>query len=297
MTILSLSVSPQKPHYSSVWYDTVLSVIRTYSSKFICAEESGSNDAPTHVQAALEVDDDQHQALNRALLRAIQDLPGRGPTTKVMKKNPNAFKYVCKEDGRKVYEGFEDAEILELRAQYLEEIALIGNGGNQPFYILSKKILTAIFYEYEDFEGFWKQPRSHIFACLMADGQITMKEYNRAKNNLPVMTINMQRMKKKWDDAVQAIRDEESRVQVEQEITRHQTVFKSTEDWLSQRKENPDSVTKWTKVYDSKGRVMSWNTGEQIVLKSTQLVRRSPSVIENAVALRADELDFEAIIS
>lgn len=205
MVTYSLSISPQKPHYGPVWFDTVLTFIRERSTKFIFAEEHGSHSEPTHLQIALELEPHEVEAFNRTLQNRIRDLPGRGDKTKVMRKNPNAFKYVCKEEGRKVYEGFEEADIVQLAAEYARESG-IAAGGNYPFLCLAKKVCVPCLGG--EAEELLDEPVSTIAATLLSQDLITFKEYNRCKNNSALMRINIDRMKLKWREAVESIRRE-----------------------------------------------------------------------------------------
>lgn len=283
MPILSLSVSPIKPHYSDEWFQTVHSVIQTYSSRFICAEESGSNAVPTHVQAAVEIDDDRKEAFNRALIRAIHGLPGYGAKTKVLRKNPNAFKYVSKEDGRKLYVGFTDDDIVQLRTEYLQEVGQ-ASGSNWPFYILARKVVCTALNQYQDGYELLSQPVTTVAATLLSDDLITSKEYNRIKNNSPVIRINMERMRRKWQDAVHAIRLEIQAAEIE----RNEAIFMQAQNAQKVEQSN-------------KGTVFSTSTGVRKVLNvDVRPVARvdpvDPRRVEELVALRVAELDAEAIM-
>lgn len=278
MTIWSLSVSPIKPNYSTNWFATVHEVIRTYSSKYICAEENGSNDHPTHVQAAFELDDDRKEAFNRALLRAIHDLPGRGDKTKVMRKNPNAFKYVSKEDGRKEYVGFTEDDLVELRRQYLDESGQAA-GSNWPFFVLARKVAVLALDEYEDGYELLANPIVTIAATLLSDDLITQKEYNRMKNNSPIIRINLERMRRKWQDAVHAIRveilaAETERIEALNVVQRNEQKVRQAEQ-RARWEANPKNAGK---RYVN----LAGGTNEEVV---------NPTIVEQMVATRVAELD------
>lgn len=286
MTIWSLSVSPQKPHYSDVWFTTVHLVIRTYGTRYICAEESGSHAIPTHVQAAVEVDDDRKVAFNRALIRAIKELPGYGKTTKVLRKNDNAFKYVSKEDGRKEFVGFTEDEISELRVQYLQESGASA-GSNWPFYILARKLAVKALNECEDGYELLGQPVITLAATLLSYDLITSKEYNRVKNNSPIIRINLERMKIKWQEAVHAIRLEI--LAVENERIEAKNLELENARKVSQVEQQARHDKKYEHVPKEKRPKLS-------CYPCTNLAVVNPVEIEAAVAFRVADLDAESIL-
>lgn len=288
MVTYSLSISPQKPHYSEQWFTTVLQFVRERSTKFIVAEECGSHSTPTHLQIALELEAEEQDAFNRTLQNRIRDLPGRGPTTKVMRKNPNAFKYVCKEMGRKVYEGFEEADIVAMAAQYAEE-SQAASGGNYPFLMLAKKFMKIVIREKG--EELLDESVPVIAATLLADNLISFKEYGRAKNNSTIMRININRMKDRWESAVNACREETWREMCRVETVRQNVVIGHTKGGYQNVLKTPkvgNGVPYYKKEFKMSRPILEEQDVQNVV---------APPIheFEQEVAKRVGEIDIDAL--
>lgn len=208
-TLYSLTVRPKEGYYNQEWFTKTLLVVRTYSSKYIVAEESGDpNKPPNHIQAALWLNPEEGEAVKKAFQRAFADFPAESKSnkTKRMPVNPNAEKYVCKEDHHKVYEGYDEADILRLKCEYNEIIAQMD--ANYAHKMLARKIAVAVYGNCEDSDDIMEGSVSSICALCVYHGFLSTKEYSRAVRFSHLIKLNLEDMKTKWSEHRQRIYDE-----------------------------------------------------------------------------------------
>lgn len=238
-----LVVRPAEGHYNDEWFTTVLGVVRRYSSKFICAEESGDHPEPNHIDCALWMDPADVSAMAKAYQRATAHFPAESKSnhTKHMKKNANAEKYASKEVHRKVYEGYTDTDILEFAAKYREETDQAN--ANYPFKCLARKMAIGVIDGWEDWESILDRSVPVIAAQLLYENLLTLKEYNRAVKHSTLVKLNIADMKKKFTDRCQEIISEirkqhEERVMAETlEFDRQQDIARK--EWFEKAANRP----------------------------------------------------------
>lgn len=209
LTLYHLVVRPTEGYYNQEWNNTVLRVVKTYSSKFILSEESGAPDkSPNHIDCALWMRDEDTEAFNKAYQRAVSDFPAESKSnrTKRISKNPNAEKYACKEDHTKVYEGYTDTDIVTFQSLYHQETEQ--RDSNYPFKMLARKIAISVIDNFEDYDEMLDESLPTISAKLVYENLLTVKEYNRCTRMSTIIRINLEEMKIKWRDHVAAIRSE-----------------------------------------------------------------------------------------